>query len=348
MEAFAVRFTRTMEAPHRIALIEASITSIGARLDAGVSRRELARLLHTGVWHRIGKGYVVEMTTWANWRVEQRHLARVIVAAKESRGIPIFSHQSAAALLGLPFWGCTDSPPHVISLSAHGRSDSLVRHELDVPEDDITESWGFTHTTPNRTLVDLSMLSPAPESLVATADVVLGRSARSGRHVDSDAAGQWHEEMAARTLAAAGKRGVRLLRTIVDFADARADSPLESVSRWRFHEFNISVIPQFEVPARNGGWYFVDFFLPDHGVFGECDGRTKYLDPALRGNLSVGQMVLQEKDREDWVAATTNSRFIRWGASEASTTRRFGSMLTAFRIPFTTKVPRSRLLTHAE
>ena len=246
----------------------------------------------------------------------------------------MFSHQSAAVLLGIPIWMFEDSAPHIISSTAHGRTPTLVRHQLPLMESDIAEIHGFRCTAPERTLVDLSTTHTHPEQLLTFADSTLARHARSERRVDPDALHMWRIGMERRIRSARGQRGVRLLRSIVEFADARSDSPLESTSRWRFHQFNLEVEPQYAVPSPYGSWYFVDFRLTALGIIGECDGRSKYLDPQLRGQLSPGEAVLEEKQREDWIAGTTGDRFIRWGVPEVATPQRFGEMLHAFRVPF--------------
>lgn len=325
-------FTRTMT-PDHIDTVAQHIRTIDAYLREGVSRRDIARRLRAKTWRRVGKGGVVPTSVWDQWFPHQRHLARVIVASRETRSRPVFSHQSAAALLGSPIWQFEDAAPHIISSSAHGRTPTLVRHQFAVDECDVTEIHGFRCTAPERTLVDLSTTHTRPEQLLTFADSILARHARRERRVDREATELWRLAMEKRLRAARGQRGVRLLRSVVSFADARSDSPLESTSRWRFHEFGIAVEPQYAVPSPRGVCYFVDFHLSGRAIFGECDGRSKYLDPNLRGGLSPGEAMLEEKRREDWITATTGNRFIRWGVPEVSTPKRFGEMLHAFRIP---------------
>jgi hypothetical protein len=68
---------------------------------------------------------------------------------------------------------------------------------------------------------------------------------------------------------------------LIDFADERAASPLESISRLAFADFGLPP-PEPQVTLVWDEWgnpkIIVDFYWPDFGVVGEADGLLKYDD----------------------------------------------------------------------
>jgi hypothetical protein len=82
----------------------------------------------------------------------------------------------------------------------------------------------------------------------------------------------------------------------------------------------------------DGRPYFVDFGLADVCSFGEFDGRTKYLDEALRSGRTVEQVLLAEKQREDWIRGRTQWRFARCGSEHIVTPAALAARLAAFHI----------------
>ena len=118
---------------------------------------------------------------------------------------------------------------------------------------------------------------------------------------------------------AAGLRGCRRARAALDLADARAESPGESISRVAMIEARLTPpVLQHAFAREQGGADRVDFWWPRFGVIGEFDGEAKYLDASLRGGLSAEQVVLNEKYREDRLRAQPGvRRFVRWNWREA-------------------------------
>lgn len=185
----------------------------------------------------------------------------------------------------------------------------------------------FHHTSPERTLFDLARAEPFSVALVA-ADAHLHETASTGRKVDALQVAGWRARMQARSRAHAGRPGVRAVRMLAQHADPRAESPLETISRLRFLQLGISVETQVSVPAPNGNRYFVDFYAPELGFWGECDGKSKYVGAAGDGH-STAELLYAEKRRHDWIAGTTNLRGIRWGVREVLTRDRFATHLKA-------------------
>ena len=87
------------------------------------------------------------------------------------------------------------------------------------------------------------------------------------------------------------------------------------------------------MPAESGSTLYLDFHFVGLRVFGECDGRSKYTDPILRGSRTAEEVVYAEKRRHDWIVGTTGMRVIRWGAADVRTAARFADRLRAFGVP---------------
>lgn len=117
---------------------------------------------------------------------------------------------------------------------------------------------------------------------------------------------------------------------MIAFADGRAESVGESVSRVQFVRLGYAVEPQVPVAGPQGATYFADLALPDHQVFWEFDGAGKYTDPKMRGNKSADQVLMEEKRREDWIRATTGWKVCRGGFRDIVTPEALAARLASF------------------
>lgn len=80
---------------------------------------------------------------------------------------------------------------------------------------------------------------------------------------------------------------------LLAFADGRAQLPGESVSRLHLRSLGFDGIRlQSRVEGVAGEEYWLDFAFPAHRVFGEFDGRGKYVDGDFRGERSAEMVVL--------------------------------------------------------
>ena len=78
--------------------------------------------------------------------------------------------------------------------------------------------------------------------------------------------------------------------------------------------------------------FFVDLALDDVSAFGEFDGTGKYLDEALTRGIPLEQILLEEKQREDWIRGTTQRRFARWGDEHITSPQALAARLRSFKI----------------
>ncbi len=216
--------------------------------------------------------------------------------------------------------------PHHVS-----NSPDVHRHEGALRPEDVIVRHGMQCTSLERTVLDLARTS-SMESAVSATDAALRSFTVDRNSYDKELAEQWCAELLARA-ARSHLRGIRRARQVIAFADGRAQLPGESVSRlhlWRLGFAAPSL--QVEVAAPGGGAYFVDFGLDDVRAFGEFDGEGKYRDEALRREKTIEQIMLEEKQREDWVRGRTHRRFARWGSSHIGTHLTLGRRLASFGI----------------
>jgi hypothetical protein len=296
-----------------------TFTSDSLRLD--VDARLIRRAAHNGRAIRVKRGAYFPQDAWQRMLPESQHLVRVVAVA-ESHSRPIFSHWSAAALHGLPVVGPWPTDVHVASARASGgRSETGVRrHCRGLEAGDWTEVDGIRVTTIERTIVDLALAQPF-RFAVAPADYALrlGLTTRAALEAHLDASGAF--------------RGRGRAQRVVAFASPFGTSPGESLSRGGIHELGFPV-PQLQVEHRSPGKVaFTDFEWPEYRLFGEFDGRGKYLKAELRGGLTVQEAVLAEKVREDWLRRTTGFACARWEWSDALALLPMGRILVEAGLP---------------
>lgn len=323
-----------MHPTERIARIDAAISSLADLRRSGATQRDVTRLTAEGRLVRVVPGWYAAGDAWANWYAEERHLAAVLAVHRGAAEAPVFTHHSAAVLLGLPLWGLRSEKVHLVTGSRFGSwsSGSVTHHLIALADSDVTQVAGIRCTTHDRTLFDLSAYSDEFQ-LVGAADAVLRRSALRGRAFDGDRADAWREGMLERAAAGAGRRGIRLLRRVTGFADPRAESVLESVDRVHFDRLGFAVRLQVPVPAPHGGEdYRCDFAIDEAGVFGEADGEAKYADPAQLRGRTPAEAVVRERKRDNWITGTTGRRVIHWGARESASTEAFAAMLRSYHV----------------
>lgn len=302
---------------------EATPRHIAARCADG----ELVRL-HSGRYVSVGD---------ADGFAEERHLRTV--AAVHSRRVASdapFSHASAAVLWGLPLFRYTPDAVHISGARLNGvvsRSRGVARHEVAVPSDDIVVIAGIPCTSLARTVLDVARTLPLASAL-AIADAALRLVAWDPEdHVyDEAAASAWADALAERVARARGARGIRQARWINTFADGRAQLPGESMSRLLLHDLGFAP-PRLQVRLADASHtYFVDFGLDDTDAWGEFDGEGKYTDARWRGERTPWELVRAEKEREDWIRATTHRPLVRWGMQHLASPVTLGRRLAEFGI----------------
>lgn len=301
-------------------------------LASHVTERGVENLVATGALRRVRRGWYVRDHEWNELWSEGRHLLHVLAVHRDERGArPIFSHISAAALWGLPLYRVGIERAHItVPEPRRGRSaPDVLRHRGTLNEDEITEVHGIRVTSLNRTILDLARTLPF-EAAVVAADAALRTIAVRGQRQDEARAARWRDEIGALA-AESHARGIRTARRVIAFADGRAQLPGESVSRVHLARLGFRNI-DLQVPVRGprGENYHVDFGLEDVPAMGEFDGQFKYTDAAMRGGLSMEEVLLQEKRREDWIRGVTQRPYVRWEYAHVRTAADLGRRLAEF------------------
>ena len=225
-----------------------------------------------------------------------RHALLVRAAVLAAGTACVGSHESAALVHGLPLPFGYDGRPRVSRCRDPGRPSARTCAPLvsTVPVHERVEVLGAPVTSLPRTAVDL-----ARTGLPLTAVVVLDGALRAGVS----------RRALQRVLdAQAGWPGVAVARDRMAFADGKAETALESVSRLRMAQLELPP-PRLQVvlgdAARAVGR--VDFYWERFRTVGEADGRLKYAGAAD---------LFAEKLREDALRDAGYEVF-RWTWDEA-------------------------------
>jgi hypothetical protein len=270
----------------------------------GGDRHALARAHTSGRAIRLRRGVYASAAEWTDLEDLDRYLLRIRAVGETRRERPVLSHWSAAAIWGIPIIGRWPSDVHrVIDRASGGRSkNGVVAHVTEMASVDVVEIDGLLVTSFARTIVDLATVSSAMSG-VAGADYALHRK-RSGHFSKDQLLAEWE---AAKPL----KAHTRSLR-ILEFATHLADSPAESAGRVNMY------LAGFPEPRLQTPFFDVDGFIgePDYDFegydhLGEVDGRFKYFKPEYLRGREPGDVIYEEKIREDRFKALPK-KVTRW------------------------------------
>lgn len=257
-------------------------------LSPGRTGPQVDALLRSGAWLTLRRGVYLQAPVLPDSQAG-REAVRVQAAVLTS-GVPsVGSHESAALVHGLPLFVPYRGPVLLSRLRAAGarRPDARTGARLVsvVPPCDRTVVLGAEVTHLARTAVDLARTRSALTAVIAL-DVALRRG------VERTALLEVLERQR-------GWPGSARAKPRVLFADGRAESPLESIGRLRFHQLELPA-PRLQVVV--GGAYGpegrVDFLFEDQRTVAEADGAVKYeQDP----DGPPSRALFEEKQREDGI-----------------------------------------------
>nr|WP_300145739.1 hypothetical protein [Propionicimonas sp.] len=263
--------------------------------STGQTHKDRARLSRAGELVRVRHGAYAEVHADG---VIGRHRQLIAGTAPILGPDTVLSHSSASVLHGLPVWEPMLGRVTVIRRShAHGsRGRHLHARRAPLAPEEIVFLEGISVTNLERTAIDMACLLPFARA-VAVLDAAL--------HMEAD-----KDVMAAVLTAAHSRRGVGTARRAFAFADGRAESVGESVSRVVMASQGVPApLLQVNVYDEFGNWLArTDFGWAARGVLGEFDGKVKYTGTPEE----VAAAVMKEKRREDrlrqlgWVV-------VRWG-----------------------------------
>lgn len=133
------------------------------------------------------------------------------------------------------------------------------------------------------------------------------------------------DDLERETEAARGKRGVEVARSVVAFADGRAESVLESVSRLAIHRLGLSMPePQVTLRLSSGRTVIPDLLWDEWKLIGECDGLGKYgIDD---GAANARAALAAEKERQIDLESD-GYRVVRWMWPQATAPARLERLI---------------------
>ena len=215
------------------------------------------------------------------------HWLRTVAARRRFGGRALISHQSLLVAQGLPDYRLDLATVHLTRRGpGQTRNSPGVKVHRPLPE----LPPGLVRPSPDRVPTAVGIvqagLAGVPLSALVAADAALHREMVTP------------DELEAACLLHARCRGIGPVRAILREADARIESPGESVIGHRLRALGHSLEPQFEVETDVGARY-ADFRVRGTRVLVEFDGAQKYgQDDAASTERRTSASFL-EKRRED-------------------------------------------------
>ncbi|MDQ2836982.1 MAG: hypothetical protein M3Y89_06125 [Actinomycetota bacterium] len=179
------------------------------------------------------------------------------------------SHAAAAAVHGLPLLRAPEHACVTLPPALRTREADLHVHRQPIPAWQLDAGQDISTTSVARSCIDLTRECGLDAGVVA-ADAAIHTGLCT------------LEELEAAYASCRGRAGLPSGRQLIELADGRSESPLESISRLGM--ISLKPAPQSQVPLYTTTGLFlgrVDFYWSEFGVVGEADGRQKYTDDEL-------------------------------------------------------------------
>jgi hypothetical protein len=267
----------------------------------GYGYRSIRRAVDRREWVRLRRGSYVFADVWAAADPAQRHLLVARSVVRPLLGRVALSHTTATLALGVEAWNPRLDDVHLTRLDGRqgGHEYGVAHHEAAVSasecrhmtDDNGEEDRDFVVVPPEHAVAGAMLLHGLDQSVVM-ADSALHRGVVLTEPL-TDLVEAWSRMPQSRH--------VRLAARLMD---GRSESPGETLGRlvlWR------GGLPRPELQLRvvgpEGQVAYTDFGWEEQRVVGEFDGRVKYLRN-LREGESASDVVVREKQREDWLVET--------------------------------------------
>ena len=264
-------------------------------------------------------GALVDAEAWDSAYSEGRQILRSFAVTALARTEIVLSHTTAAAWWGLPLVGVSDTSVHCIPASPHSNKTrgDVIRHDVPLPEEDITERDGQRVTTLSRTVFDvIRMLDLRGGLAVFDAAVRHVAWSEESRTLDRAKADAFIESVRSRVYRSTGRRGIRNARIALELVDGRAQLPGESISRLLMWELQLPA-PELQLEVRlDAGLAYLDFAWPRLRLFGEFDGEVKLIDPGFTRGRTRDEILASQAGRRQAVEEATSWRGLHWGWPE--------------------------------
>jgi predicted transcriptional regulator of viral defense system len=252
----------------RQALRSAGICTRADLLATGVQPKRIDAALRSGRLIPLSRGVYAraDAAKKARSNADGDYRLRVAGALAIAGADVVVSHQSAARMLGI---NLLDEATSEITITGptergwHSRA-GTHRYAIDVPADQIAVQFGLPVTTAARTVIDLCRQMDFRAGVVA-ADSALHQRLTSKTELRSVI-----EKLPRRP-------GIARAVEVIEFADGRSESPLESIARVVIRDCGL---PAPELQISLGGIdepvARVDFYWKKYRTAAEVDGAMKY------------------------------------------------------------------------
>jgi hypothetical protein len=275
----------------------------------GLSRGRARTLVRRGEWVPLGPGVLAErdVVDLCSADPRARHVLDIAAVLLRMRAPGVAVAMSAACLLSLDVPGRPPRRPVIgVPPAPLGRgwaTSRQVQRRVTLPAEQLLRTGGLRCTGPARTSVDAAR---ALDFVPALRVVDSALRYYGGGCLD-----------AMRTIAGecAGWVGAAGVAAVLDFADLRSESALETVGRVAMREVGLPApltqcwVGEFRPEFR------ADFGWPDRATIGEADGRVKYTSPAVLWEQHKREDRLRdlgfEVARFGWEAATARRDVLR-------------------------------------
>lgn len=215
-----------------------------------------------------------------------KELARARALHSQLRSDHVFSHTTAALILGCLVWTVPDRTHVYQQYRASGRSaEDVARHRGKLSPDEVTAVAGLPVTSLARTVVDCALLLHPLEALVI-ADSAL-------------AMGVEREDLLKMLATRSGQRGVRRARLVIELADEGAQSAWETWVRYELLRAGLPR-PVTQMPVQTDhGVFHTDVGYEQWALGIEFDGLVKYRTDGVRPGHDPAQEFMDEKSRAE-------------------------------------------------
>jgi hypothetical protein len=260
------------------------VVSYGAAMAAGISPETWRWAAVNGDLQRIRRGVLADAQS-----LDERAILAAALACVPTAAI---SHGSATRVHPLTTLRPVPGPP---TLSVDKRPRRTPWDEVGVrflvsslPPADITDVDGLRVTSIARTCIDVARITEFRDGLVVT-DAALRTGLDPG-------------ELAETLLRMKGWPGTRTAARVLRHADARRESPLESLGAAVWVEQGLPrSVPQVWIYDEDGLVGRVDELWEDHHTVGEADGMIKYREPHI--GVDTNPLVAEKQRQERLEAA---------------------------------------------
>lgn len=318
------------------ARIDGLITYAALR-ERGLNSHAVDALIRRGELVRTRRGIYVPGDLWRAADPDQRYRLFVLSTVATAGRPLVLSHASAAVMHGLPLIGAWPRTVHTIDSDASGGSNArFTTSHRGAPAPVPVLLGGVAVTTLARTLVDVAAstsflvgVTMIDHALRVERERVEGEARRGIRGCRA----LTKEDLLAELAAVSPRAGARLAERAIAFGNGLSANGGESLSRVRIFQLGFEV-PELQVcfPDIAGQDYWVDFYWRRIRKIGEFDGKHKYTRGAVLGDRDPGEVVWQEKRREDALRYHSDS-FDRWDWATAFSPQRFHRFLSEHGVP---------------